>query len=687
MKVQNWILLIFFFLFIITNNGTSKIVTFRVFFNDKGPEKFVKGSELYNQTLSSLSARAIKRRLKVRNENNIITIEDAPIYQNYIDEILKYNVKLLLKLKWRNYCVFSCDSAEYQEISHKITDYDFVNFVQLTGKLIPVQQEIPSDYDNKRKFNKKDIFNITEYKRCGAFSYGESFAQVNLINADELHSLGITGDSVLLAILDAGFRWKTHNSMKNANVVGEYDFIQLDSITSNEKDDVTNQDAHGTLVFSTISGILNDKLIGISPTSMFVLCKTESIPEEVHLEEDNNAAAMERIEAMGADLSTSSLAYKQFNDSDEDYEYDIDLDGKSTITAQAINNAVARGMVCLTAAGNTGPAQKTLLTPGDADSAITCAAVNVINNTVIPASFTSCGPRADSVIKPDIAALGVHVVCAGTKDSIDLIKANGTSLSTPLIAGAASLLLSCFPELTPWEVRNFLFSTASNYPTKDNTLGFGVLNIWKAMKKAGTIISPPVIYTVRDYTRILFHIVPDSYIIDNPTLRIVINGNSREYKMYPTTREYQYATDISKSDIQGSVLKAKLTVNTMKSERHYPFDSSYFVFNKDSEIIPCGIDKNNLPKFDNNSTLFIYPSVIDGNTDIITINYEMKKYGSLSIRIYSTDGKIMYSYDIAEREPGLIMQEVDVSEFSSGTYFASVISGISHSTEKLLIIK
>jgi len=672
--------------FLLAINAQSKQQTFRVFFKDKGGEKFEQGSDLYNKTISLLSERALKRRRKVRTKENLITIEDAPIEQNYINKILELNVKLRLSLRWRNYCVFECDSAKYNAIAEEISDFDFVQKVQTTGEYIYQVQTISEPKKEKRVFNKKNLYTITNQNDCGSFHYGDSYLQNSIINADKLHRLGITGDSVIIGILDAGFRWRTHDAMKNANVIAEYDFIQLDDNTSNEKDDIDSQDGHGTLTFSTICGMLPDSLIGVSPTSSFVLCKTESIPYEIRLEEDNYAAAIEWLEAIGADITSSSLAYIAFDKGDSSYVYD-DLDGKSTITSIALNNAVARGMVCVTAAANKGPKPRTLYTPGDADSAITCAAVKIDNNMIVPAGFSSRGPTANNRIKPDIAALGVKVVSAGRKSSKDLIRANGTSLSTPLIAGASSLLLSSFPELKSWEVRSLLYSTASNYPKKDNITGYGLLDIFAAMHKAGTIISPPVIYSVNDYIRILFHIVPDSYFSENPILTVISGEQSKKYTMYASGKKYQYAADIKKSDIIGGEAKARLNVNTKTSLRQYPFRTKYFTFNTATERIPCGIDKNKLPALKAKKNLFIEPTIVEANTSNINLTYELSKNGSVNISIYSMEGRRLYEDTISERQPGIITKEISLRAYYSGTYFIVVSGGGNTDVEKILVIR
>ena len=65
--------------------------------------------------------------------------------------------------------------------------------------------------------------------------------------------------------------------------------------------------------------------------------------------------------------------------------------------------AAQKGMAVIVAAGNEGNnAWHYLVTPADADSALTVGAVNA-NRQI--ASFSSYGPSSDGQIKPDVAAL------------------------------------------------------------------------------------------------------------------------------------------------------------------------------------------------------------------------------------------------------------------------------------------
>jgi subtilisin family serine protease len=120
-------------------------------------------------------------------------------------------------------------------------------------------------------------------------------------------------------------------------------------------------------------------------------------------------------------------------------------------------------------------------------------------------SFSSRGPRIDGVKKPDIAAPGQGVISARDKiiswpgiydylvidnDGIndgygpaDYLCLQGTSMATPIAAGASALLMQTNPSLKgdPTSVQNILFQTASNKGKQTNKNGYGKLNVLSAL--------------------------------------------------------------------------------------------------------------------------------------------------------------------------------------------------------------
>jgi subtilisin family serine protease len=437
-----------------------------IYFKDKGIKKtetLSKFSNGYQKAVESLSERSIERRKKTMGEENIVNYDDLPIQQNYLDELNALGIKIQNKLTW-----FNAVTAYLNEAQKKsILQLPFVDRIE------PVRIF---------KFKKEEVipvnYLVKETSSQDQINYGSSFTHLNLSDIPQVHAKGITGEGIIMGILDTGFKWKSHESLFNANVIGEYDFIFQDSVTADQPDDLPGQHNHGTAVFSVIGGYKDSVLIGASFGSSFILAKTEDIRSETHLEEDNYAAALIWMESLGVDITTSSLGYSEFDDSVFSYKYS-DMDGKTTIVTRAAELAFQRGVVTLTAAGNEGNTKWAhIVAPADGFNTI---AVGAVNQNNILASFSSPGPSFDDRIKPEIVAQGVGVFSASASGFNLYSSASGTSLSTPIAAGVAALLLSAHPHLKNTQVRNILMETADNSSTPDNKKGYGLISAAKAI--------------------------------------------------------------------------------------------------------------------------------------------------------------------------------------------------------------
>jgi len=132
----------------------------------------------------------------------------------------------------------------------------------------------------------------------------------------------------------------------------------------------------------------------------------------------------------------------------------------------AVNNAVDEGIVTVVSAGNEGSGGNNIGSPGDADNVITVAANNVHDNITY---YSSQGGSSytSNTIKPDITAPGgsffdLQMFSADTGDNDnhgeysdwfedDLFGTQGTSMSTPAVAGACNLLIEAMGGHESWE--------------------------------------------------------------------------------------------------------------------------------------------------------------------------------------------------------------------------------------------
>jgi hypothetical protein len=158
------------------------------------------------------------------------------------------------------------------------------------------------------------------------------------------------------------------------------------------------------------------------------------------------------------------------------------MNGDIAVTTIAADIAASLGVLVVTAAGNSGPSVSTLAAPGDGDSVLTCGAVASDSSV---ASFSSRGPTADGRIKPDVSALGVSTRCARGGSDFEFGYANGTSLSTPLIAGACALILQAHPTWSPMKVIEALRDNSSFSHSPNSNIGWGVPDIDRVIHTFG----------------------------------------------------------------------------------------------------------------------------------------------------------------------------------------------------------
>lgn len=160
-------------------------------------------------------------------------------------------------------------------------------------------------------------------------------------------------------------------------------------------------------------------------------------------------------------------------------------DALSTLCDEAVTQA---GVVVCVAAGNSGPGERTIGSPGCARRVITVGAATDQDRI---AAFSSRGPTVDGRIKPDICFPGVDIIAAqaegtrlGTVVEAGYVTANGTSMATPHATGVAALMLEANPALTAEQVKTILLAAAVNLGAQPNEQGVGRGDAWAAIQHA-----------------------------------------------------------------------------------------------------------------------------------------------------------------------------------------------------------
>ncbi|MFD7277148.1 S8 family serine peptidase [Streptomyces sp. NPDC059862] len=265
------------------------------------------------------------------------------------------------------------------------------------------------------------------------------------IGAPEAWKSGYDGKGVAVAVLDTGVD-ATHPDLKD-RIEAEKNF--------SESPDTVDRAGHGTHVASTVAGSgarSGGKYKGVAPGARILNGKVLDDSGEGNA--SDVIAGMQWAVAEGAKVVNLSLGA-------------TDNPGIDPVE-QAVNElSASSGALFVVAAGNEGPKNGTLSSPGSAAAALTVGAVDRADAI---ADFSSRGPTADGSLKPDLTAPGVDIVAAkaakgegGDPAADGYVSMSGTSMATPHVAGAAAVLAQRHPDWTGEQIKAAL--TASAKPT------------------------------------------------------------------------------------------------------------------------------------------------------------------------------------------------------------------------------
>ena len=402
-----------------------------------------------------ISKKAVDRRI---NQLIPVDFKDLPIDPAYIEQIASFSSLTIRRTsKWLNSVSVEISDTK---VLDSIIGLPFVNNIDRV-KTMSIDPQIELPWKSAGHTNYHDEH------------YGMAFRQIEMHSGHLLHNLGFTGAGITIAVLDAGFD-KTNeidvfDAMREEDrLLGTRDFVDGDNY-------VYHSSQHGTAVLSCMAAKLPGKMVGTSPDANYILIRTEDVSSESLVEEDNWVAGAEYADSMGADILNTSLGYTQFDDSTTDHTY-ADMDGNTTRISIAADIAASKGILVVTSAGNMGSQPWHYISaPADADSSLAVAAVD---SFLIRAPFSSYGPSSDGDLKPNVAAMGYKSVCTFSSGVVG--QANGTSFSSPILAGMAACLWQSLRGNTNIELKELIERNGHQYSNPDFSLGYGVPNFYTA---------------------------------------------------------------------------------------------------------------------------------------------------------------------------------------------------------------
>lgn len=295
------------------------------------------------------------------------------------------------------------------------------------------------------------------------------------------------GEGVTIAIIDTGIS-PHYDIIKPENrIIAFKDFINNSLIPYDD-------DGHGTHVAGLAAGngymfggnTIVEKIRTVFPENPCSMVCMGTAPRA-------NIAALKALDSNGNGNTSDILAAMQWvADNCKKYNirvlnlslgidaasFDIDGDGFDDMTDPLVlgaNALVNMGITIVVAAGNSGPKPGTITSPGTSPFVITVGSLG--SDGKVP-DFSSRGPTASGTIKPDLVAPGMEILSLDAGSHKRYIRQSGTSMSAPVVAGAAACLHCANPKLTPAQIKAFLMETAIPQLDIDlNAQGAGLLNI------------------------------------------------------------------------------------------------------------------------------------------------------------------------------------------------------------------
>lgn len=408
-----------------------------------------------------LSQRSIDRR---KRQGIPVDLTDLPVAPAYEKQVAEAGIEIVGKSKWNNTLLIRIHKDK------ELRKLEGLEFITKRKKVF----QAPDSVSQRMRSNVRNGLN--EWSQGDEF-YGAADAQLKSLNGKKLHENGYRGKGMMIAVFDGGFMNADKiPALHKIKLAGVKDFVVPESKS------VFGEMEHGTMVLSTMAANAPDFYVGVAPEAQYLLIRCEDERTESLAEEDYWASAAEYADSCGVDVINSSLGYHGFDDSSMNHHY-YEQDGNTALISRTASMCADKGIVCVNSAGNDGMGSwKKINFPADAKDILT---VGSINEHGMNAAFSAVGPTVDGRIKPDVMAFGSPTCVITGRGSI--INDNGTSFSSPLVAGMVACLWQALPGKTAKQIIKLVKLAGDNQQHPDNVFGYGVPDFWKAYQTGKAI--------------------------------------------------------------------------------------------------------------------------------------------------------------------------------------------------------
>ncbi|MBR3492536.1 MAG: leucine-rich repeat protein [Bacteroidales bacterium] len=350
----------------------------------------------------------------------------------------------------------------------------------------------------------------------------EITSNVTQVNADQVWSLGYTGQGVVVAVIDTGVNYN-HLDLADHLWDGGPEFPYHGYDVYNNDNNPMDDHGHGTHCAGTVCGDgTAGSQTGMAPDATLMCVKC--LDEGGYCYDTDIINAMQWAVDHGCDVISMSLGGHGHSGAEQ------------TLLRNTCVNVLTAGVIAAIAAGNEGdeldehPIPDNVGLPGGCPppyldpeqeqnpGGLSCSVcVGAVDSNDEAAYFTSRGPRdwsesdyADypytpgsltefGLIRPDVCAPGVYIKSASYSSNNGYTTKSGTSMATPCVAGCMALMLSKNISLTPAEICKILEETALPLADgKSNIYGYGRVDALAAINAVELVHLTLVSFEVDD---------------------------------------------------------------------------------------------------------------------------------------------------------------------------------------------
>lgn len=622
------------------------------------------GSQTLTNPLPYLSQRAIDRRNRYS-----ITLDstDLPVSSTYLTQIRNIpGITVLNVSKWLN--AVSIQTTDPNVLA-AVSALPFVQSVEGLSDKQSVQAA-------REKFASEAIVqpllpstSRIEDIQANYFNYGtNSFNEIHLHNGEFLHNIGLRGQNMQIAVLDAGFlNYNTLDALDSININGQvlstWDFVARHS-------SVAEDHSHGMQCLSTIAANIPGQFIGKAPKASFHLFRTEDAATEYPVELFNWVCGAERADSTGSDIISSSLGYFDFDNPVFDYTY-ADMDGNTTIAVIGADLAAKKGIIVFNSIGNEGSsAWHFLATPSDGDSVVAVGAVSTSGNV---GGFSGYGPSSDGRIKPDMSSVGVAAMIQTTANTVGT--GNGTSFACPNMAGLGTCLWQGFPEYNNMRIVRALREAGHKFNNPDDRVGYGIPDMRKAF---ASLVGE---YATSSATANECRVTISWTSKDVQTMKYEIErkgpGNTNYSKVGELSpkpgvslgiNSYTFNNDLTAGSFGLFSYRIRQVLDTSSAGFFATYIDTASVTITNACVVTSLPDPNAIPK-----TVYVQPNPVSGSTVTLVIETP-EAIPSMPISLYDEKGSLLRQWTDAKTS-GKKMIEVPVSRLAAGKYIFKVQDG------------